>query len=202
MNRALGRGFFCTFAPDMGIAEILLLAVGVSMDAFAVSIAKGISAGRARVGQALTAGLWFGGFQALMPLLGFFFGRSFAAVIGAWDHWVAFALLTFIGGNMVREALFGGEEHVSADFSFKSMLSLAIATSIDALAVGVSFACLKISVWMPVAIIGLVTMAFSVAGVYLGNVFGLRFRSKAGLAGGVVLMLIGLNILWEHTMQS
>ncbi len=170
------------------------------MDAFAVSIAKGISAGRVRVGQALSAGLWFGGFQALMPLLGYFLGRSFASVIGAWDHWVAWALLTLIGGNMVREALWGNHEHVSADFSVPAMLPLAIATSIDALAVGVSLACLQISVWMPVTVIGFVTAAFSVAGVCLGNVFGLRFRSRAGLTGGVVLMLIGLNILWEHTM--
>ena len=194
--------FFCTFASDMGITEIFLLAIGVSMDAFAVSIAKGRSAGRARMSQALTAGLWFGGFQALMPLLGFFFGRSFASAISAWDHWLAWALLTLIGGNMVREAFSGDEEHMSADFSFRTMLSLAIATSIDALAVGVSFACLDISVWMPILIIGLVTGLFSVVGVCLGNVFGLRFRSRAGLLGGIVLIVIGLKILWEHTMQA
>lgn len=186
----------------MGITELLLLAVGLSMDAFAVSIAKGITVGRARVGPAFAAGVWFGAFQALMPLLGYFLGRSFATVIGAWDHWVAWMLLTLIGGNMVREALFGDEEHLSADFSSKAMLPLAIATSIDALAVGVSFACLDMSVWMPVVVIGITTMAFSVAGVCLGNVFGLRFGSKAGLVGGIVLMLIGLNILWEHTMSN
>ncbi len=178
----------------------MLLAVGVSMDAFAVSIAKGISVGRARMSQALTAGVWFGGFQALMPLLGYFLGRSFADIIGAWDHWVAWVLLTLIGGNMLREALWGDEERVSAEFSVKAMLPLAIATSIDALAVGVSFACLQRSVWMPIIIIGITTAAFSAVGVGLGNVFGMRFRSKAGLAGGIVLLAIGLKILWEHMM--
>lgn len=184
----------------MGITELMLLAIGVSMDAFAVSTAKGICAGRARVGQALSAGLWFGGFQALMPLLGYLLGSGFASVIGAWDHWVAWALLTLIGGNMVRGSLSGDEEHASPDFSPKAMLPLAVATSIDALAVGVSFACLKVSVWMPITVIGLTTMAFSVLGVCLGNVFGPRFKSRSGLAGGIVLMLIGLDILWEHTM--
>lgn len=186
----------------MGITELLLLAVGLSMDAFAVSVAKGIRVGRARIGQAFVAGVWFGTFQAFMPLLGYFLGSSFATVIGAWDHWVAWILLTLIGGNMAHEALFGDEEHISADFSFKAMLPLAIATSIDALAVGVSFACLDMSVLMPVVVIGLTTMAFSVAGVCLGKVFGLGFKNRAGLVGGIVLMLIGVNILWEHTMPN
>ncbi len=184
----------------MGIVEILLLAVGVSMDAFAVSIAKGICAGRARVGQALLTGLWFGGFQALMPLLGYFLGNSFADIIGAWDHWVAWGLLTLIGANMVRDALSGDEERLSANFSVRAMFPLAIATSIDALAVGVSLACLQTSIWMPIIIIGITTAAFSVAGVCLGKFFGLHFKSRTTFIGGVVLILIGLKILWEHTV--
>lgn len=152
----------------MNITEILLLAIGVSMDAFAVSIAKGISAGRAGTREALSAGVWFGGFQALMPLLGYLLGSSFATVMGEWDHWVAWILLTLIGGNMMREALSGNEEPASANFSLRTML-LAIATSIDAMAVGVSFACLQISIRRPILIIGLTTMALLCRGSKAGQ---------------------------------
>ncbi len=184
----------------MGIIEVLLIAVGVSMDAFAVSIAKGISAHRVRWRHALLAGLWFGGFQALMPCIGYFLGLGFAAFIGQWDHWVAWLLLTLIGANMVKESFSKEEDEVSGGWGFWHMLTLAVATSIDALAVGVSFAFLEMSVWMPIIIIGITTMMFSIAGVLLGKKVGERFKSKAELVGGLVLIAIGIKILWEHTM--
>ena len=184
----------------MGIIEVLLIAVGVSMDAFAVSIAKGMSAHRVGWRHALLAGLWFGGFQALMPCIGYFLGLGFSTFIGQWDHWVAWLLLTLIGANMVKESFSKEEEGVAHGFGFWHMLTLAIATSIDALAVGVSFAFLEMSIWMPIAIIGLTTMLFSIAGVLLGKKVGERFRSKAELVGGLVLIAIGIKILWEHAM--
>lgn len=184
----------------MGIIEVLLIAVGVSMDAFAVSIAKGISARRVGWRHALLAGLWFGGFQALMPCIGYFLGLGFSTFIGQWDHWVAWLLLTLIGANMVKESFSKEEEGVAYGFGFWHMLTLAIATSIDALAVGVSFAFLEMSIWMPIAIIGLTTMLFSIAGVLLGKKVGERFKSKAELVGGIVLIGIGIKILWEHAM--
>ena len=188
------------FASVMGIIEVLLIAVGVSMDAFAVSIAKGISAHRIGWRHALLAGLWFGGFQALMPCIGYFLGLGFATFIGQWDHWVAWLLLTFIGANMVKESFSKDEDEVSGGWGFWHMLTLAVATSIDALAVGVSFAFLEMSVWMPIIIIGITTMMFSIAGVLLGKKVGERFKSKAELVGGLVLIAIGIKILWEHTM--
>lgn len=186
----------------MGIIEIIFIAVGVSMDAFAVSVAKGICAPRFEWRNAVRAGVWFGGFQALMPLLGFFLGTGFAAHVTQWDHWIAWALLMFIGGNMLRSSLSGEEEKVSQGFSVRVMLPLAVATSIDALAIGVSFAFLSMSIWMPVLVIGFTTMMFSVVGVCLGRVFGERFKSRAELVGGVVLMAIGCKILWEHTLGA
>ena len=188
------------FASVMGIIEVLLIAVGVSMDAFAVSLAKGISAREVKMKHALTAGVWFGGFQALMPCLGFFLGLGFASFIGQWDHWVAWFLLTIIGANMVKESFSKDEDEVSSGWGFWHMLTLAVATSIDALAVGVSFAFLEMSVWMPIIIIGITTMQFSFAGVLLGKKVGERFKSKAELVGGLVLIAIGIKILWEHTM--
>lgn len=188
------------FASVMGIIEVFLIAVGVSMDAFAVSIAKGISAHRVGWRHALLAGLWFGGFQALMPCIGYFLGLGFAVFIGQWDHWVAWLLLTLIGANMVKESFSKDEDEVSGGWGFWHMLTLAVATSIDALAVGVSFAFLEMSIWMPIIIIGITTMMFSIAGVLLGKKAGERFKSKAELVGGLVLIAIGIKILWEHTM--
>lgn len=183
----------------MSLIEVLLIAVGVSMDAFAVSVAKGISASRITLKHALIAGLWFGGFQALMPTIGYFLGISFSSLISGWDHWIAFVLLTLIGVNMVRGSFSNDEEeNVAHGFGFWVMFSLAIATSIDALAVGVSFACLDMSIWNPIVIIGFTTMMFSIVGVYLGHLFGFRFKHRAELLGGIVLIGIGIKILFEH----
>lgn len=181
----------------MGFVELLFLAVGLAMDAFAVSVCKGLSAKEYRLRHSLTAGAYFGGFQALMPLLGWLLGSQFESVIKSVDHWIAFGLLGLIGANMVREA-FGKAEEVNASFSPKAMLPLAVATSIDALAVGVTFAFLDVNIWLAVALIGGVTFAISAAGVKVGNVFGARFQSKAELAGGIILILLGVKILIEH----
>lgn len=189
------------FVLAMGIIEVLLIAVGVSMDAFAVSLAKGISAREVKMKHALTAGVWFGGFQAMMPCLGFFLGLGFASFIGQWDHWVAWLLLTVIGANMVKESFSKDEDEVSSGWGFWHMLTLAVATSIDALAVGVSFAFLDMSIWKPIIIIGLTTMMFSIAGVLLGKKVGERFKSRAELLGGLVLIGIGCKILLEHVME-
>ena len=184
----------------MTILDIILLAIGVSMDAFAVSIAKGLALKRPRGQHYGSVALWFGGFQALMPIVGYFLGIHFALVVENFDHWIAFALLMVIGGKMVYDTLKGGEDDDSlgCDFRFRTMLMLAIATSIDALAVGVSLAFLQVDIWRSVAIIGLTTAAFSACGLYLGNIFGNRYRHGAELVGGVVLMLIGVKILVEH----
>ena len=188
------------FASVMGIIEVLLIAVGVSMDAFAVSIAKGMSAHRVGWRHALLAGLWFGGFQALMPCIGYFLGLGFAAFIGQWDHWVAWLLLTLIGANMVKESFSKDEDEVSGGWGFWHMLTLAVATSIDALAIGVTFAFLGVNIWSAVLFIGLTTALFSGTGVYIGNIFGNRYKSKAEFMGGAVLILIGIKILVEHTL--
>lgn len=182
----------------MGFGELLVLAVGLSMDAFAVSICKGLSIRALMPRHAVIVGLWFGAFQALMPLAGWLLGSSFAGMIEAVDHWIAFALLALIGGNMVREALGGGEEECDPSLAPLTMLVLAVATSIDALAVGVTFAFLRVDILPAVALIGVCTFAISAAGVKVGNVFGARYKSKAELTGGVVLVLIGLKILLEH----
>ena len=187
----------------MGIGELLLLALGVSMDAFAVSICKGLAMKRATLKEGLTCGLWFGGFQALMPTIGFFLGTLFAEAIEAIDHWVAFVLLANIGINMLKEALEHEdccccEEH-NADLSVKTMFVMAVATSIDALAVGISLAMAgNVNIWMAAILIGLFTCGMSAMGVKIGNVFGGRFEKKAQLAGGIILILIGLRILLEH----
>ena len=183
----------------MSIWEILLLAIGVSMDAFAVSIGKGLTVKKVTVREPLCVALWFGGFQALMPLIGYFLGSSFADLVTKVDHWIAFGLLALIGGNMVREALQGGEEKpADSSFAFKNMLLLAIATSIDALAVGVSLAFLQVNIWLAVAIIGLTTACFSAVGLLIGKKVGSRFHSGAELLGGIILIAIGLKILIEH----
>lgn len=184
----------------MTLAEIMIIAIGVAMDAFAVSIAKGLSVRKIEWQYPLKAGLWFGGFQALMPLLGYLLGVSFAERVAEIDHWIAFVLLGVIGVNMIRDSLSEDEENHTADFSAKTMLILAVATSIDALAVGVSFSFLKVDIIAAVAIIGIVTLIFSAIGVKIGNRFGSRYKSKAEFTGGLVLALMGLKILLEHTL--
>lgn len=182
----------------MTLSELLLIAVGLSMDAFAVSIGKGLSLRRVQWRHYLSAGVWFGGFQALMPLVGYACGVSFAEAVAGIDHWIAFLLLGLIGGKMVRDALAGEEEPQNSDFSLRTMFLLAVATSIDALAVGVSFAFLRVDLPYAVAVIGLTTLLFSAVGVQIGHLFGNRWRSRAELLGGAVLISIGLKILVEH----
>ena len=176
--------------------EIFLIGVGLSMDAFAVSICKGLSLGKIKVKHMLIAGLWFGGFQALMPLIGYFLGSFFADMITKYSHWIAFILLLFIGGNMIKES-FDEEENVNADMGVKNMFLLAVATSIDALAVGVSLAFLKVNIIPAVSFIGRITFVCSAAGVKIGSIFGDKYRSKAGLCGGIILILIGVKILLD-----
>ncbi len=189
----------------MGFGELLLLAVGVSMDAFAVSICKGLAMKKATLKASLTCGIWFGGFQALMPLIGFFLGTLFAEAIQKVDHWIAFVLLGLIGMNMLKEAFSCGccEECGDADLSVKTMFVMAVATSIDALAVGVSLAMAELpifgidGIFAAVTMIGLCTCLFSACGVKIGNIFGSRFEKKAQILGGAILILLGLKILLE-----
>lgn len=195
----------------MGIAELLVLAIGLSMDAFAVSVCKGLETKKITIKQMVLAGLWFGGFQALMPAIGYFLGQAFAEAIKKYDHWVAFALLAFIGVNMVKEAF--ADESADEDnadkssgetcngkncFGVKTMFIMAVATSIDALAVGVTFAFLKVNIIAAVGFIGVITFAFSFAGVKIGNIFGASYEKKAQMVGGIILILIGLKILLTH----
>lgn len=182
----------------MGFWELLVLAVGLSMDAFAVAVCKGLSIRELKLRHAVIVGLWFGVFQALMPAAGYLLGATFADRIAAIDHWIAFALLALIGGNMIREARPGEEEGADPSLAPMTMLLLAVATSIDALAVGITFAFLRVDVLPAVTLIGVCTFLLSAVGVKVGNVFGARYKSKAELAGGVVLILIGLKILLEH----
>ena len=183
----------------MDILELLLIAAGLSMDAFAVSICKGLSVQRLKPRHYLLTGAWFGGFQALMPSIGFLLGSAFDQYISAFDHWIAFVLLAFIGGNMVRESLSGDEECHDDSFGLRTMFLLAVATSIDALAVGVTFALLPdVHILSAVSLIGVTTFLLSALGLKVGNVFGLRYKARAELAGGVILILMGLKILLEH----
>lgn len=183
----------------MTLFELILIAIGLSMDAFAVSIGKGISLPKVRLRHPLLAGVWFGGFQALMPLVGYACGVSFSQAVASIDHWAAFLLLLLIGGKMIYDHFAGDDDEPSdGDFSFRTMFLLAVATSIDALAVGVSFAFLQVSLLKSVIAIGVTTALFSFAGVYIGHLFGNRWRSCAELLGGVVLVSIGLKILIEH----
>ena len=187
----------------MGLGELLLLALGVSMDAFAVSICKGLAMKKATLKEGAICGAWFGGFQAMMPLIGFFLGTLFAEAIQAIDHWVAFVLLAFIGANMLKEA-FGKEAECcecdnNADLSVKTMFIMAVATSIDALAVGISLAMAgNVNIVAAVALIGAFTFVMSAIGVKVGNVFGSKFEKKAQMAGGFILILLGTKILLEH----
>ena len=186
----------------MGSGELFLLAVGLSMDAFAVSVCKGLAMPRATFKGQMTCGVWFGGFQALMPTIGFFLGAMFADAIVAFDHWIAFGLLAIIGANMLKEALENDcdccEGH-DADMSVKTMFVMAVATSIDALAVGISLAMAgNVNIWMAAVLIGITTCVLSAMGVKIGNIFGSRFEKKAEAAGGIILILLGLKILLEH----
>ena len=182
----------------MGVIELLVLALGLSMDAFAVSICKGLSAPKLQAKHCLICGVYFGGFQALMPLIGWALGIRFQSMITNIDHWIAFVLLAVIGANMIKESFSKEEECPDASFGFKTMLTLAVATSIDALAVGVTFAFLDVSIVPAVLLIGATTFVCSAVGVKIGNVFGNRFQSKAEFLGGLVLIAIGLKILIEH----
>ncbi|MGN1115077.1 MAG: manganese efflux pump MntP family protein [Candidatus Ornithomonoglobus sp.] len=184
----------------MTIAELLLLAIGLSMDAFAVSICKGLATPKLKLKHMAIVGAWFGGFQALMPTLGYFLGSAFAKYITSVDHWVAFVLLGIIGGNMIKEALSGEDEKADASLGFKTMLLMAVATSIDALAVGITFAFLIKTIGyliFAVLSIGCTTFLLSAAGVKVGNLFGSKYKSKAEFVGGSILILLGLKILLE-----
>lgn len=191
----------------MGLVELLLLAVGLSMDAFAVSVCKGLAMDEVKPKHALICGAWFGGFQALMPMIGCLLGAAFENIIAAVSSWIAFGLLSLIGGNMIRGALSGEEEKASSGMDFKTMLLMAVATSIDALAVGITFACVPVELFAgsqllntvcAVLIIGATTFAISCAGVKFGGIFGAKFESRAEIAGGVILILIGVKILLEY----
>lgn len=191
----------------MSFVEILLIGIGLSMDAFSVSISKGLTTRKFSWKVALTCGLWFGVFQALMPIIGYFLGAQFEQFITSVDHWIAFGLLFLIGANLIREALSkkteNGEQRtenlpLSTFRSQLQMFPLAVATSIDALAVGISFACIQVRIWSAILIIGVTTFLFSILGVKIGNVFGSRFEKGAGVLGGIILILIGLKILLEH----
>lgn len=181
----------------MHFAELLLIAVGLSMDAFAVSVCKGLSVKELRPRHALLVGLYFGGFQFLMPVLGWLLGYRFEEMITSVDHWIAFVLLSLIGGNMIRESFFEDEE-LNDDFGVKTMLLLAVATSIDALAVGITFAFLSVKILPAAGLIGVTTFLLSVVGIYIGHAFGARYKAGAERVGGAILILIGLKILLEH----
>ena len=179
----------------MDLLTLFLLAVGLSMDAFAVSICKGLAMKKLTVKQAVIVGAWFGGFQALMPFIGYCLGSTLSGLVDSIDHWIAFILLAFIGINMIKESF--EEEKQNDDFSWKTMLMLAIATAIDALAVGVTFSFESINIFMAISIIGLTTFIIASAGVYIGHVFGNKYEQKAQITGGIILILIGIKILIE-----
>ena len=183
----------------MGVIEILLLGVSLSMDAFAVSICKGLSMKKINWKKAIIIGLYFGIFQALMPIIGYFLGSAFESFVTSIDHWIAFVLLALIGGNMIKEA-FGREEkgNCNDNIDFKTMIVLAIATSIDALAVGITFAFLEVNLPLAVTLIGLTTFIISLIGVIIGNKFGSKYEKKSQIVGGIVLLFIGVKILLEH----
>lgn len=182
----------------MGFIEIFFIGVGLAMDAFAVSICKGLSTRKLELKHALICGGYFGFFQGFMPLIGYILGIQFKSKIESIDHWIAFILLALIGINMIKEALSHDEEENNPDFSFKAMLPLAIATSIDALAVGVTFAFLNVNILYAISIIAVTTFIISMIGVKIGHVFGAKYKSKAELTGGIILILMGFKILLEH----
>ena len=182
----------------MSILELFITAGGLSMDAFAVAVTKGLSMRKMNWKHAVTIGLYFGVFQALMPLIGYLLGVNFTDYITAFDHWIAFLLLGVIGANMIKESFDRKEEDADASIAFRVMILLALATSIDALAVGISFAFLRVNILAAIAFIGIITFLLSTVGVKIGNVFGARYKSKAEFAGGLILILMGLKILLEH----
>lgn len=182
----------------MGFWEIFIIAASLAMDAFAVSVSKGLATPRYRVRNSIICGVWFGGFQMLMPLIGCFLGIQFAGYIESVDHWIAFVLLALIGGNMIREAVRGEEEAADSSYSALRMLPLAVATAIDALAIGVTFAFLRVNIWMAVLEIGVITFVISAIGVRIGSVFGEKYAARAEIAGGALLILMGARILLEH----
>lgn len=183
----------------MGIIELLILAIGLSMDAFAVAVCKGLATYKLKKRHMIITGAWFGGFQALMPLLGYFLGTTFEKYVTAVDHYIAFVLLGGIGANMIKEAFSKEENETDCSFSFKPMLIMAIATSIDALAVGITFALLPdVNIFAAVLFIGTITFTLSAIGVKIGNVFGAKWKSKAEFMGGVILIFLGVKILIEH----
>ena len=181
----------------MGVLELILIAVGLAMDAFAVSVCKGLSMSKMEWKKAVVIGLYFGGFQALMPLIGYILGVGFEDKIKSLDHWIAFVLLVFIGMNMIKEA-FEIKEESNDKIDFKTMIILGIATSIDALAVGVTFAFLNVNIMLAISLIGIITFIISMIGVKIGNVFGDKYETKAELAGGFILIFLGAKILLEH----
>lgn len=183
----------------MSFSELLLIAIGLSMDAFAVAVCKGLSVGKTKVKHYIITGLWFGGFQALMPFLGYLLGTTFEKYIVTFDHWIAFILLSVIGINMIKEGFSKEENETDASFSFKNMFLLAIATSIDALAVGVTFALLPdVNIFHAVSLIGMTTFILSAIGIKIGSVFGTKYKSAAEITGGIILILMGTKILLEH----
>ena len=183
----------------MGATELILIAIGLAMDAFAVSVGKGLTVDKVTPRHAISAGMWFGGFQALMPIIGYMLGHSFQHVVSSIDHWIAFALLLLIGLNMIRETLWADDkESHDSDFGPRKMFVMAVATSIDALTIGITLAFLNVNIWLAAAVIGLITFALSAMGVILGSRFGAKFGSKAGILGGVVLIALGVKILLEH----
>ena len=183
----------------MGTLELFILAIGLSMDAFAVAICKGLSVQKVKPSHMVITGAWFGGFQALMPFLGYVLGATFEKYVTKVDHYIAFVLLGAIGANMIKEAFSDEEDASKCDFGFRTMLVMAIATSIDALAVGITFALLPdVKIVPAVAFIGVITFTLSAVGVKIGNIFGAKYKSKAEFAGGVILILLGFKILLEH----
>ncbi len=183
----------------MGLIELFFIAVGLSMDAFAVAVCKGLSTQQLKTKHYIIIGAWFGGFQALMPAIGYLLGTTFERYIVSFDHWAAFVLLAIIGGNMIRESLSKEQEEGCDSFSFKTMIVLALATSIDALAIGITFALLpNVNITAAVSFIGVITFALSAVGLKVGNIFGLKYKSKAEFVGGAILILMGLKILLEH----
>ena len=186
----------------MDLLSLFLIAVGLSMDAFAVSVCKGLATPKYKLKYSMICGAWFGGFQALMPAVGYLLGVNFKKYITAIDHWIAFVLLALIGFNMIREALKNDDEGADPSFTAKSMSLLAVATSIDALAIGITFAFLDVNIVAAVLFIGVCTVVISAAGVKIGSAFGTRFTSKAEIAGGAILIILGLRILVEHLLNS
>lgn len=182
----------------MSITEIVLLSIGLAMDAFAVSICKGIQMKKMNWRKAIIIGLWFGGFQALMPTIGYFLGTTFESVVTSIDHWIAFVLLEIIGGNMLKESFSNEEDDGNDDVGVKTMFFLAVATSIDALAVGITFAFLKVNLLLAISLIGVISFILPVLGTKIGNRFGDKYKSKAEFVGGMILVLLGIKILLEH----